>query len=234
MAAPPPRSRIAAAAAALGLTLSPVQLDLFDRYLTLLHEWRPRVRLTGAADAERAASLVAGALCVLPVVPQSGRLADLGSGGGVMGVPIAVLRPGLRVVLVEATRRKAAFLGVAARELGLSNVEVVAARAEDLGRDPAHRADYDAVTARALAPARVLVEYALPLLRAGGVAVLPKGRGAAAEVRAAARALQLLGGEAVIHAPPAAFCSPVVVVRKTAPTPEAYPRRAGIPQRRPL
>ena len=202
--------------------------------MALVDEWRPRVRLTGVRSPRAVATLVAGALCALPFVPESGALADLGSGGGVPGIPIAVLRPRLHVVLVEAAEKKAAFLDVAVRGLGLANVDVVAVRSEDLGRDAAHRARYDTVTARALAPVRVLVEYALPLLKVGGAAVLPKGRGAADEVRAAARALEYLGGEAVVYAAPAAFCSPIVVVRKTTPTPDGYPRRTGVPERRPL
>ena len=230
----PPAITISAAAAGLGLAISPEQQSRFDRYLALVEEWGVRVPLTGADSAEAAGILVAGALCVLPFVPDSGRLCDLGSGAGVPGIPIAVMRPGLRVVVADAARKKAAFLEIAARALALDNVEVVQARAEDLGRDSAHRGSYDAVTARALAPARVLVEYALPLLRVGGEAVLAKGRGARDEVRAAARALRLLGGEAEVHPPRAGFCSPVVVIRKVAPTPAAYPRRAGTPERRPL
>lgn len=225
---------VPSAAAALGLALSAEQRLRLERFLALVEEWRTRVQLTGADSSEAASVLVAGALCVLPFVPESGRLADLGSGAGVPGIPIAVMRPRLRVVLTDAARKKAAFLEIAARDLGLDNVDVVQARAEDLGRNPAHRDRYDAVTARALAPVRVLAEYALPLLRLGGGAVLPKGRGAPDEVRAAARALQVLGGEAAVHAPPADVCSPVVVIRKIAPTPAAYPRRAGVPQRRPL
>jgi 16S rRNA (guanine527-N7)-methyltransferase len=225
---------IPAAAAAVGLTLSPEQRLRLERYLALVEEWRARVQLTGAGSAEAASVLVAGALCVLPFVPESGRLADLGSGAGVPGIPIAVMRPRLRVVLTDAARKKAAFLEITARDLALDNVDVLQARAEDLGRDPAHRDRYDVVTARALAPVRVLAEYALPLLRVGGDAVLAKGRGAQDEVRAAARALRLLGGEAAVHPPGADVCSPVVVIRKIAPTPAAYPRRAGTPQRRPL
>jgi len=225
---------ISAAAAGLGLTISPAQQSLLDRYLALVDEWRNRVQLTGVESADVPAVLVVGALCVLPFVPDSGRLVDLGSGAGVPGISIAILRPGLRVVLADAARKKAAFLELVVRDLRLDNVEVAHARAEDLGRDPAHREQYDVVTARALAPVRVLAEYALPLLRVGGEAVLPKGRGAADEVRAAARAFDLLGGDAAVHSPRTEFCSPVVVVRKIAPTPAAYPRRAGTPQRRPL
>ena len=221
-------------AAGLGLTLSPAQQAALERYLSLVHEWRPRVQLTGVESARDAAVFVAGAFCVLPFLPAAGRIVDLGSGAGVPGIPIAVMRPRLRVVLADAARKKAAFLEIAARDLALGNVDVVQARAEDLGRDPAHRERYDAATARAVAAVRILAEYALPLLKIGGAAVLPKGPGALDEVRAAARALQLLGGEAAVHAPRAELCSPIVIIRKTAPVPAAYPRRAGVPQRRPL
>ena len=225
---------IPAAAAGLTLPLTAEQQSRLDRYLALVDEWRDRVQLTGADATEVPAVLVVGALCVVPFVPESGVLVDLGTGAGVPGIPIAVMRPRVRVLLADSGRKKAAFLAIAVRELGLSNVDVVQARAEDLGRDAAHRGRCDAVTARALAPVRVIAEYALPLLRVGGEAVLPKGRGARDEVRAAARALRLLGGEARVQEPRTEFCSPVVVLRKTAPTPAAYPRRAGTPQRRPL
>jgi 16S rRNA (guanine527-N7)-methyltransferase len=225
---------IAAAASGLGLTLVPDDRARLERYLALVAEWRTRVNLTGVAAGDVPSVLVAGALCLLPVLPESGRLADLGSGAGVPGLPIAILRPRLHVLLADAARRKTAFLEIAVRDLALPNVDVIQARAEDLGRDPAHRESYDAVTARALAPLRVLAEYALPLLRIGGVAVLPKGSGAEAELRDAARAIAVLGAEAVIHPPRAAGCSPAVVLRKVSPVPPNYPRRAGVPARRPL
>lgn len=234
----PPKPQVPAilssAAALLGLTLSATQQAALERYLALVHEWRPRVQLTGVKSARDAAVLVAGAFCVLPFLPEAGRVVDLGSGGGVLGIPIAVMRPRLCVVLADAGRNKAAFLEIVARDLAVDNVDVVQARAEDLGRDPVHRERYDAVTARAVAAVRVLAEYALPLLRLGGEAVLPKGRGAADEVRAAARAFEILGGEPAVHAPRTALCSPVVIIRKTTPVPAAYPRRAGVPHRRPL
>lgn len=222
-------------AAALGLALSCDQAARLEQYLSLVAAWNARLGLTAARTAQEVAEvLILRTLAVLPYLPGGGRVADLGSGAGVPGVPVAVMRPALRVVLVEASRRKAGFLGVALRELRLENAEVANARAEALGRDPEHRGRYDAVLARALAPLRVLAEYALPLLKVGGVAVLPKGARAAAEVAAAARALRVLGGEAEVRPALSPHTSPVVLVRKTAPTPDAYPRRPGIPERRPL
>ncbi|HEV2359202.1 MAG TPA: 16S rRNA (guanine(527)-N(7))-methyltransferase RsmG [bacterium] len=235
MAAPHgPGTVLAAGAAELDLTISPDRYTCLERFLALVDEWRPRVQLTGVDSTEAAAVLVVGAFCILPFVPESGRLVDLGSGAGVPGVPLAILRPGLRVVLVDAARKKTAFLEIVARELALSNVDVVQMRAEALGRDPAHRGQYDVVTARALAPVRVLAEYTLPLLRAGGMAVLPKGPGAAHEVGEAARALTLLGGEAAVRAAGSQLCSPTVLLKKVVEAPARYPRRAGVPARRPL
>lgn len=229
------RRIIEAGAAAVGLGLSSNELACLERYLDLVVEWSGRLRLTGAPTREDAARvLVADGLDVLPALPAAGAIADLGSGAGIPGILIALLRPRARVVLVEASRKKAGFLGIAVRELGLANTEVACARAEQLGRDPAHRNRYDAVTARAVADLRVLAEYALPLLRVGGIAVFPKGASVCGEVAAAARAFAVLGGVAAVRAAGSSRSSSVVVVRKTAETPDEYPRRPGIAERRPI
>ncbi len=225
----------AGAAGGSGSGISRDQKLLLKRYLALVTEWSRRLRLTGVrTPAERARVLILETLTALPYLPIRGMLIDLGSGAGVPGIPLAVVRPEVHVVLVEASRNKAGFLQVAVRELALENAEVVHGRAEALGHDPRHRERYHAVTARALGPLRVLVEYALPLLMVGGVGVFPKGRAAADEVAAASRALHFLGGEADLRIVASAPQSPVIVVRKVAPTPPAYPRRPGVPSRRPL
>jgi len=178
--------------------------------------------------------LVLGALACLPFFPQGGALVDLGSGAGSPGVPIAVARPGLRVLLVEGARKRAAFLEILLRDLRIGNADVLNARAEAAGRSPSHRERFDAAAARAVAGLPVLAEYALPLLRVGGVAVFPKGGAADAEVAAAHRALAVLGGMASVHTDPLSSDARIIVVRKVAPTPDAYPRRPGVPVRRPL
>jgi 16S rRNA (guanine527-N7)-methyltransferase len=222
-------------AAALGISLSPAQLAALSRYLDLVVEWSGRLRLTGARTRDEAARiLVVGGLDVLPFLPETGVVADLGSGAGVPGILAAVLRPLARIVLVDASRKKAGFLEIAVRALGLTNAEVVCARAEALGRAPAHRARYDVVTARALADLRVLAEYALPLLRVGGIGVFPKGRTASNELTAAARALKILGATAGAFAPVPGSAPAVIVVTKRSPTPDDYPRRAGVAERNPM
>jgi len=215
--------------AALGIDLAPPQYALLERYVGLVVSWRDRLNLTGVrTEAEAARVLVVDALACLPYLPDRGTVVDLGSGSGTPGVPIAVARPAVRVLLVEASRKKAGFLGVVLRALGLGNADVVHARAEALGRMPAHRERYDAATARAVASLPVLAELALPLVRVGGLAVFLKGPHGEGEMSAAAGVVQLLGGVAEARA------LGMIVVRKVAPTPPPYPRRPGLPGRRPL
>lgn len=138
--------------------------------------------------------------------------------------------------MVEANRRKAAFLVHAAAALGLSQVEVIARRAEDAGRDPKLREHFDAAVARALAPMAVLAELCLPLVRVGG-SLLAMKTAAADEVSDAQEAIARLGGtvEGLVAAPSdLRTWGQIVIVRKVKPTPAAYPRRPGVPNRRPL
>ena len=170
----------------------------------------------------------------LPLGPL--RVIDVGSGGGLPGLPLKLARPDLRLTLLEANQRKAAFLVQATAKLRLREVEVVALRAEDAGRDPRHREAYDFAVARALAPMRVLVELCLPFVAVGGRLLAMKAD-AVAEAEAARDVIERLGGELVAVTPAASEArslGQVVVVGKVRATPPEYPRRAGVPGRRPL
>lgn len=223
--------------------LTPQQRAAFDRYSERLISERSRAGLTSLKDPEAIERRhFAESLALLETVESLGALAspvvDIGSGAGFPGLPMKIVCPELDITLVEATGKKAAFLAALVRELALSGVTVVNARAEDLGRDLAHRGRYALAVARAVAPLRTLLELALPLLAAGGRLAAQKGSGAEREVREAAAALETLGGEVeavrAIAAPGAAVEPMLVLVRKVRPTPERYPRRAGTPSRRPL
>jgi 16S rRNA (guanine527-N7)-methyltransferase len=181
-------------------------------------------------------------LALLRVLEDAGLLRspaiDIGSGAGFPGVPIKIVRPELRLTLLEATGKKVAFLTLLVEALGLRDVSVVHGRAEEVAHDPAHRERYLLALARAVAPLRVLVELALPFLQIGGVLAAPKGSAARREVEEAATALQACGGEVEAVRPlPLAPKGPVptlVLVRKVAPSPAHLPRRPGIPAKRPL
>ena len=185
--------------------------------------------------AGSAADLVDDSLVLLDHLGAARKLVDVGSGGGLPGLPLKIARPELAVTLVEADETKAAFLVQACARLELTDVEVLARRAEEVGRDPAYRETFDVAVARALAPMAVLAELCLPLVRVGGKLLAQKTD--KEEIEAASRAIELLGGalESVQAAPSAARRSgTVVVVSKVHATPDAYPRRPGVPSRRPL
>ncbi|TMD38293.1 MAG: 16S rRNA (guanine(527)-N(7))-methyltransferase RsmG [Chloroflexi bacterium] len=185
--------------------------------------------------AGNAESLVEDSLVLLPHLGEAQTLVDVGSGGGLPGLPLKIARPDLAVTLVEADQAKAAFLVGACAELGLRDVDVLARRAEDVGRDTQYREKFDVAVARALAPMPVLVELCLPLVRVGGRLLAQKT--SAEDVAAAQNAIDMLGGSpaSVVAAPSSARGSgTVVIVHKVRPTPAGYPRRTGVPARRPL
>lgn len=169
-----------------------------------------------------AGELIDDCLVLLDHLGDARTVVDVGSGGGLPGLPLKIARPDLRVTLIEADGRKAAFLVRACAELGLKEVEVVARRAEDAGRDDRYREAFDAAVARAVAPLPVLVELCLPLVRVGGKLLAQKTE--AEDMSAAARAIALLGGAPAIvsRAPSTARGGGTVVsVEKIGPTPAA-------------
>lgn len=202
---------------------------LLDRLAELIAGWPG---LTSRPDP----GLVQDSLVLLPHLGEASSLVDVGSGGGLPGLALKTARPHLAVTLVEANRRKAAFLVHAAAELGLTGVDVVARRAEEAGHEASLREHFDVATARAVAPMAVLAELCLPFVRPGGRLLALKTPDEV-EVEAAEAAIAALGGRltAVLAAPSAAReRGQIVVVEKVSATPAAYPRRAGVPGRRPL
>ena len=182
-----------------------------------------------------AEELVEDSLVLLEHLGDAHRVVDVGSGGGLPGVPLKLARPELLMTLIEADQNKAAFLVQACAKLDLSDVEVLARRAEELGHEPRLRESFDLAVARALAPTPVLVELCLPFVRVGGRLLAQKTD--KEEAAAAERAIALLGGslEDIVPAPSSARRSgTVMIVTKVKPTPAIYPRRPGVPARKPL
>jgi 16S rRNA (guanine527-N7)-methyltransferase len=176
----------------------------------------------------------------VPEVWDARAIADIGAGAGFPGLVLAIALPGARVDLIEAAGRKTAVIGRLAEAARASNARAVKARAEEWGvaEGVGGRGAYDVVTARALAPLAVLVEYAAPLLRDGGALIAWKGARTAAEDEAGAEAAVEVGlsPEAVVEVKPwpAARDRHLHVYRKVAPTPERFPRRPGMAAKRPL
>ncbi len=234
------RQLLADGARALGIDLNAEQLDRFAHYAGLLVDWNTRLNLTAIVDPrDIVIKHFLDSLSVLKAMPPKARhLIDVGAGAGLPGLPIKIARPDVTVTLVEATRKKCDFLAAAIKELKIYNVFVVNARAEDAGRDPDHREYYDVAVARAVADLPVLTEYLLPLVKVGGVAIAQKSTGVEEEIERAETAILLLGGlnaEVVpVRVPGLPDERNLIVIEKLVATPEEYPRRVGVPAKKPI
>jgi 16S rRNA (guanine527-N7)-methyltransferase len=231
---------------ALGLHLTSKQRDAFLRYYEELVAWNRKFNLTAITEYEHVQirHFLDSLSCLLAEEARfalsraDARIIDVGTGAGFPGVPLKLVCPGVHLTLLEATGKKVAFLEHLVAQLGLQRVSVLKARAEELGHEPAHRRRYDLALARAVADLPVVVEYTLPFCKVGAWVIAQKGEAGAAEAWNADRAITLLGGELRQVMPVELSGLPedrsLVVIEKVSPTPEAYPRRPGIPSKRPL
>ena len=223
---------------AIGQALSrasddPAVREQLARYVEALLAANASLNLTSARDPQAAAAHVSDSLGLAPYV--TGPFVDVGSGGGFPAIPLVIVT-GVRATLIESVAKKARFLAEVVRELGLP-VEVRAERAEDAARDPALRESFAAATARAVGSAPTVIELTLPFLVVGGLAVLQRGKLEDAERIAATDAALVLGGAIEAEVPvddPEARERRLLLVRKIAPSGQRFPRRAGVPAKRPL
>ena len=224
----------------LGIGLSPGQQQQFEDYATLLLEWNKRVnlvRVKGRGELMRFHML--DSLWCSAAIDLEGctKLLDIGSGAGFPGIPLRICFPDLELCLLESQQKRTLFLMEAISRLGLGNSDVLAGRAENLACDEDYRERFDCVVARAVAPLATLVELALPFVAMGGHFVALKGNAADEEIAVAGYALERLGGvlERVIsYRFPGEKGRNAVSFKKIAHTPERYPRRPGIPAKRPM
>lgn len=238
--------RLLDGASVLGLRLTPEQQALFRLYYKELVDWNQKFNLTAITEYEQVQirHFLDSLSCLLaPEARQAlgrrdARMIDVGSGAGFPGIPLKLVCAGAHLTLLEATGKKVTFLENLVQQLDLQDVWTIKARAEDLGHDPRHREQYDLALARAVAELPVVVEYTLPFCKVGGWIVAQKGEAGAAEAWSAERAIALLGGELrrIVHVelPGLPEDRSLVIIEKVSPTPPAYPRRAGIPGKRPL
>ena len=225
-------------AATAHLALSDTQIASLSQYIDLLLIANQTMNLTRIESREAAeVGHVADALTILSFLPPGPHLlADVGSGGGVPGIPLAIARPDVSVTLIESTQKKAVFLESTAKELGLTNVAVLPMRAEDVAWSP-QRESFDVVAARAVGTMDMLVEWCLPLVKKKGKFLAMKGARITDELPAALRAIrQLGGGLPIVHAVslPGTEHHVIVEVPKQGKTDDRYPRLPSVAKGKPL
>lgn len=225
--------------ASWGLSLSDQQYDQFVLYAQALQQWNRQINLTRIDELATISvrHFLDSLVCVRFWGDTPDALIDVGSGAGLPGLPLKIAFPHVQLTLLESVGKKARFLEHIVDLLGLHHVVVAPIRAETAGQMTAHREQYAVATARAVAHLRVLAEYCLPLVTTGGRVLAPKGALPETELAEAQTAIHRLGGQLLAVEPvqlPGLAQRTLVVLKKTGATPADYPRRPGVPDRRPL
>jgi len=225
----------------LGLKLSVGQIEAFNIYQRELLAWNQKINLTAITTPEGIETnhFIDSLGCAL-VLNSRDRLKaiDVGCGAGFPGIPLRIVFPKIELTLADSVRKKTDFCTYMINLLAMNDVAVLTARAEDLGQNVSYREQFDCALARAVAPLPILIEYLIPLIKVEGYAIAQKGRDVMQEIQAATLALSELGAEISevrrIEIPGIEIERNLVVIKKVKPTHERYPRRAGIPAKRPL
>lgn len=224
-----------------GFELTDQQKDQFQRYFQLLVEWNEKINLTAITAEDEVylkhfydslAPILQGHLKNEPIA-----LLDIGAGAGFPSLPMKILFPQLEVTIIDSLNKRIQFLHLLAEELGLKGVHFYHGRAEDFAQDKLFRAQFDLVTARAVARMQVLSELTIPFLKVDGRLIALKASSAEDEVKQAKNALNLLFAkvlENVDYQLPNGDPRTLTIVEKKKETPNKYPRKAGVPNKRPL
>ena len=225
----------------IGVPLTVQQVKAFELYESELMSWNEKFNLTAIRDLEgiRTKHFLDSLTCMKVMNPiRNERIIDIGTGAGFPGIPLKIVCPGIKLTLVESVGKKAGFCQHMIEALHQENVDVLTLRAEEAGRLPNHRAQYDWAVARAVANLPILCEYLVPLVKIGGHMLAQKGESAHAEAQASENALKLLGAELQgiekVILPGVVEERYLVVIKKNAATPPLYPRNVGIPTKKPL
>ena len=214
---------------------------LFEQLCRILQEKNEGMNVTAITDDDGVSRKhFCDCVFLSSLLPESGRLADIGCGGGFPCLPVAITKPGISITAIDSTAKKVNYVVDCAHELGLDNLTGVAMRAEEGALTPEYREQYDIVTARAVAALSVLCELCIPYLKVGGRFFALKGRGAAEELAEAKKGIATLGGKVVrthefsLHADGEVQTRYIIEIEKVTPTPASYPRQYSRIKKKPL
>ena len=228
----------------IGINLNKEQIKKFSQYLELLIQWNQKINLTSLKTPQEIIikHFLDSISCIKVfdkyIDIEGISIIDVGTGAGFPGIPIKIVYPSISLSLLEARKKKTIFLEKIVEEMNFQRVEILNGRAEAFGKCPDYREKYDIALSRAVASLNTLSEYCLPLVRVGGLFVAQKGRSYREEIDKALKTVQHLGGELIgvenVQIPFINQERYLLVIKKIKDTPSKYPRKEGLPQKRPL
>ena len=228
----------------IGINLNKEQIKIFSQYLELLIQWNQKINLTSLKTPQEIIikHFLDSISCIKVfdkyIDIEGISIIDVGTGAGFPGIPIKIVCPSISLSLLEARKKKTIFLEKIVEEMNFQRVEILNGRAEAFGKCPDYREKYDIALSRAVALLSTLSEYCLPLIRVGGLFVAQRGRSYKEEIDKALKTVQLLGGELIgvenVRIPFINQERYLLVIKKIKDTPSKYPRKEGLPQKRPL
>ena len=235
------RMLLKSSAEKMNITLTDDMLDKFIKYKEMLVEWNEKMNLTAITeDKEVMIKHFADCISILSHVDfnEGDTVIDVGTGAGFPGVPVKIAAPQIKITLLDSLNKRINFLTELSKELNLENVECIHSRAEDGGQNAELREKFDYCVSRAVANLAVLSEYCLPFVKVGGTFVSLKGPDVEAEAKEGEAAVKKLGGKIEriekIAIPNSDITHSLVIIKKVAPTPKAYPRKAGTATKNPI
>ena len=215
------------------------QAEQFFDYMNLLIEWNERMNLTAITDPEEIIlKHFIDSITILKDIEDGSKVVDVGTGAGFPGIPLSIMNPTLKITLVDSLNKRLIFLQEVVNKLGLKNIEIVHARAEEFGQNKKYRETFDIATSRAVANLATLSEYLIPLVKVGGKVISMKAAEAQEEINEAKKAIEVLGGKIEkideFNLPQSDIGRTVVTIKKEKQTPGKYPRKPGTPSKEPI
>ena len=223
----------------INVEINDEEINEFSLYMDLLLEWNEKINLTAITEKnEIILKHFIDSLTIYKYIKENDKIADVGTGAGFPGIPLAIMKNKNEVILVDSLNKRINFLNEVIQKIELENVIAIHSRAEDLGKDEKYREKFDIVTSRAVANLTVLVEYLLPLVDVGGYCICMKGPNIEEELNQSKFAIRTLGGKIEkvekIILPDSDFERNIVIIKKEQYTDKRYPRKAGMPLKNPL
>ena len=223
----------------INVKLTEEQVEDFFKYMNLLLEWNEKINLTAITDVDDIIlKHFIDSMTVLKYIEKDKSIIDVGTGAGFPGIPIAILREDVKITLLDSLNKRINFLNEVCSELKINNIETIHGRAEEAGQNKQYREKYDIAVSRAVANMTTLSEYLIPFVKVGGICICMKGSEIDHELEQAKFAIKELGGKIEkvekFNLPDSDMERNIVIIKKIKPTPNRYPRKAGMPSKMPI